>query len=576
MSFKKFTLTALVVVIIFSIFGMYFQYKHLIEGLEKKTILVSNSISEELKNDLSIISNFEIQPYSSSTSTGLKSFVLMDLEGKVLYSFNVSSNVIGKHSNIYKCVILKGMYISPFSDLSGSPTIFLASKTSDGKHIAGAEVFLAPRTHIPNAFIIDGTGLGVSLDGKTRWENMTVLIAKRKSGVFVKNGKLFILGKLNFGEYSILFDFPVISILTSIFLNNYIFLIVMILIVVIFYAHDKITFKKIKPLIDFTNFIKKIDNFKKYEPSESNELFFEYNSLVDKSEKMSREYSNLIEEVSEINFELTQVNHLLIEFSMLFNEIKSNRKDLDSALKMALRRMLDFSKAVNGIGVRYKDISIYLGTVNNFNFDRENPGKLSMELKTGSSSVKYVVKLDRFTATDKTQEMVRTLLYYITSFISMYELLEQNRSSMRYDPLTNLLTRREFEENAKREIARAQRENQFLSFIMINVKNMNEFNKKYGRLNGDVLLKYIAKSIVMSSRFTDLSCRYAEDKFLLCLVGMKKADALKKIAEIISRISTFRYHVEVKYTIASFPSDGEKLDDLSVKLEKDMKESEKN
>ncbi len=575
MSFKKATLMVLIMAIVLSLVGMYFQYKHRIGTLEKKTVLVSNDISEEFKNDLSIVSNFKIQPYSSSSLTEFKSFVLMNLEGKVLYSFNVPSDMIGKYSDMYKYVALKGLYVSPLKDGNGSPTIFLASNTSDGKHVAGAEIFLTKKIRISNAFIVDGTGLGVSLNGKTQWKNMMALIAKRKSGAFVKDGKLFILERLNFGEYSILFDFPLPPILTSVFYSDYIFWIVMLLMIAIYYIHDRVTFKKVKPLVDFTNFIKNLDNFKKYESPNSNEVFFGYNSLVDKNEKMSHEYSNLIEEMSEINSELTQVNHLLIEFSMLFNEIKANRKDLTSALKITLRRMLDFSKTINGIGIRYRDISIYLGTVNNFNFDRESPGKLSMELKTDSSTVKYVVNLDRFTATEKTHDMVKMLLYYITSFISMYELLEQNRSSMRYDLLTNLLTRREFEENAKRETARAQRENQFLSFIMINVKDMNGFNKKYGRLNGDVLLKYIAKAIVMSSRFTDLSCRYAEDKFMLCLVGMKKADALKKIEEIISRILTFRYHVEVEYAIVSFPSDGENLDDLLSKLEQNMKKPKK-
>ncbi len=575
MSFKKFTLTVLAVTIALSLVGMYFQYKYQVEILERKTALVSNSILEELKNDLSIISNFEIRPYSHLASTEFKGFVLMDLKGKVLHSLDIPLKMIGKYSNMYKYVVLNGMYVSPLNDSDGSPTIFLASNTSDGKYIAGMEIFLAAK-HISNAFIIDSTGLGVSLSGKAQWKNMMTLLAKRKNEVFVRGSTLFILKKLDLGGYSVLFDFSIPSILISIFHNDYIFWILILLIVMIYYIHDKATFSRIKPLMDFVNFMKSIDNFKRYEPPKSNEAFFKYNSLVDKSEKMSRDYSNLIEEMSEINSELTQVNHLLIEFSMLFNEVKTNRKDLESALKIALRRMLDFSRTINGIGMRYKDISIHFGTVNDFNFDRENPAKLSMELKTDSSTVKYVISIDRFATAEKTHDMVKTLLYYITSFISMYEMLEQNRSSMRYDPLTNLLTRHEFEENANHELVRAKRENQFLSFIMLNVKDMTGFNEKYGHLNGDVLLKQIAKEITMNSRFTDLSCRYAEDKFMLCLIEMKKEDALGKVKKMISHISTFKHRVEMKYAIASFPSDGEKLDDLLIQLEKGVKEQKKD
>jgi diguanylate cyclase (GGDEF)-like protein len=328
--------------------------------------------------------------------------------------------------------------------------------------------------------------------------------------------------------------------------------------------------KKMGSLVRFSKFLNGLDSFKRYEEDPQSEIGFKYNSLVDKHKKLDKDYSELIRDISETNTELVELNKLLIEFSMLFNEVKMERKSLEEALKMAFRRMLDFSKPITGIGMKYKDFEVYLGTVNAFNFDTSGSGKMVLEVKTDSAIVKYVISFDRFTINERTKEMIRTLLYHLTTFLTMHEFLERSKNSMKYDPLTGLLTRQEFEELMKREEALAKRENKYLSFLMIDIKKLRKFNEKYGKLNGDVLLKFVAKIISENVRLTDITSRYGEDEFVICFYAMKKEDAIRKSTQIVSQIHNFKYEVEVKYALLTYPTDGDNISKIISKLEKQL------
>ncbi len=555
----------------------YVVYNYRIHDLNKVQSSTAKYFSNEFANFLNVISSFRLTPFTPHLTNEIRGVALVNLEGDVVSSYGtLNSKTSYKYSNIYKFVSLKGKYISLLHDKNNVPSITIASKTIDGKYIAIAQVFPSTLEKIKNSkvFLVDGTGFGVSLSGTPIWKNFTSLIAHKKIHMFIKNGSILNVKDTNFGKYDLVFETSFYPFLFSILKIQFIYLILLFAAFLISYALFYMDYrKKVVPILKFANFINGLKTFKKYEmaKSENNFIVNKYNALVDEVEKRSREYGEIVESLTETNSELTNVSNLLVEFSILFNDVKGKRKDLESALKIALRRMLDFSKAVNGLGVRYRDLTIYLGTVNEFNFERVLDNNMHVELKTDSEKVKFVVNFDRFMMNERLREMVKMLLYYITSFISMQELAEKSDLSARYDSLTGLLTRQEFERLAIREILRAKRENSFMTLIMMDIDGMKEFNDKYGHFNGDVLLKFVAKSITSNSRITDIACRYGEDEFLLCFVGMRKPDAMVKWKGIASKVKTFKYDVNLKHAIASYPVDGENLESLLAKLDETIK-----
>ncbi len=574
-------ITLLIVLTVFLLLGCaetYLNYEDHIRALNSYQSSITKGLSINFENLFSTLSSFRLTPYSSSLTKRIKAIALIDLRGNVISSYgDLGSRASYKYSDLYKFVSLKGKYISLLSEKGGFPLITIASLTKDGNHIAIAKIspFKLKESGDFKAFLVDDTGLGVSLMGTPVWHNFSALIAHKTLHPFVKNGIIVNVKKVNFGGYSLVLEKPFFPLLFSILKIQLVYFFVLYAISLTFYGlFHRIYGKKINSLFEFSRFIRELDNFKRYELTgeEINPTVERYNMLVDKAEKRSREYSNLVEELSEMNSELTEVSHLLVEFSMLFNDVRAKRKDLKNALKIAFRRMLDFSRTINGLGMKYRDIAIYLGTINEFNFDRSLDSTMSVDLKTDSEKVKFVVKFDKFTMNDRLREMIKMLFHYLTSFISMHELVEKSDLSKRYDSLTGLFTRQEFEELAIREIARAKRENDFISLIMMDVKNLKGFNDKHGQLEGDTLLKFIAKAITVNSRITDIACRFGEDEFILCLVGMKKSDAEKKWTSIISKIMTFKYDVEIKYAIASYPSDGENIESLMAQLDKRIEE----
>lgn len=101
------------------------------------------------------------------------------------------------------------------------------------------------------------------------------------------------------------------------------------------------------------------------------------------------------------------------------------------------------------------------------------------------------------------------------------------------DSLTGLANRRRFDEVLPAEWARAERAQQTMSVLMIDVDYFKPFNDRYGHQAGDECLKQIAE--VLKGRITrpsDLAARYGGEEFSVVLAQCN-IDGAKIIAEQI-------------------------------------------
>jgi diguanylate cyclase (GGDEF)-like protein/PAS domain S-box-containing protein len=100
------------------------------------------------------------------------------------------------------------------------------------------------------------------------------------------------------------------------------------------------------------------------------------------------------------------------------------------------------------------------------------------------------------------------------------------------DGLTGLANRRCFDDTLHAEWARALRQKQPLSLLMVDVDNFKSYNDANGHLGGDECLKRIATAVASEMRANDLVARYGGEEFAVILPNQ----SLKGAAAVAERI----------------------------------------
>jgi diguanylate cyclase (GGDEF)-like protein len=96
--------------------------------------------------------------------------------------------------------------------------------------------------------------------------------------------------------------------------------------------------------------------------------------------------------------------------------------------------------------------------------------------------------------------------------------LAQNlRTAAGTDPLTGIANRRAWEAEAARNLARAARTGEPLTFAILDLDDFKEVNDRLGHSAGDALLRDLTTGWAGRLRRADLLGRYGGDEFVLCL-----------------------------------------------------------
>jgi len=111
------------------------------------------------------------------------------------------------------------------------------------------------------------------------------------------------------------------------------------------------------------------------------------------------------------------------------------------------------------------------------------------------------------------------------------------------DSLTQLYLRRHFMSLLENELDRGYRQNQPMSFLMLDVDYFKRYNDEYGHLIGDLILKKVASVLRDKSREIDLLCRYGGDEFALALPRTNLQDAYTVAERLRRAVSEHLFHV---------------------------------
>ena len=115
-------------------------------------------------------------------------------------------------------------------------------------------------------------------------------------------------------------------------------------------------------------------------------------------------------------------------------------------------------------------------------------------------------------------------------------LRDRLRSQALRDPLTGLYNRRYMEDTLERVVRLAEREQQEVAVIMIDLDHFKRLNDQYGHAKGDTVLRDAAGAVTAQLRETDVACRYGGEELIVVMPNCGVDDALLKAERIRASI----------------------------------------
>ncbi len=146
------------------------------------------------------------------------------------------------------------------------------------------------------------------------------------------------------------------------------------------------------------------------------------------------------------------------------------------------------------------------------------------------------------------------------------------------DPLTGLPNGRALQQQFEKETARAGRSDTNFQLLMLDLDGFKSVNDTYGHREGDIMLREVSSVIRGQLRDYDFLARYGGDEFV-ALIPDTDFEYVKDLCRRIEKaVSSFEMRfgeeefasVGISVGSASFPKDGEALNDLIVVADKAM------
>jgi len=167
----------------------------------------------------------------------------------------------------------------------------------------------------------------------------------------------------------------------------------------------------------------------------------------------------------------------------------------------------------------------------------------------------------------------RVIVLSIASFFSMISVMRAKdlRKLSSIDRMTGLFNRGHFDERLGAELNRAQRMQQPLSVVMLDVDRFKEFNDRFGHSAGDVGLRAIADRFRQMTRRSDVVARYGGEEFVFLLPDTSADTAFDKLEQIRAAVEALKIvlpkgqgdaSLTVSAGIATFPADGTNAEEL--------------
>lgn len=138
----------------------------------------------------------------------------------------------------------------------------------------------------------------------------------------------------------------------------------------------------------------------------------------------------------------------------------------------------------------------------------------------------------------------------------------------RYDMLTQVSNRMNFELEYAKELERSERSDDPLTCLFVDVDHFKQINDQHGHSVGDVCLKEVAQAVKGQLRKTDLMARYGGEEFVVLLHRCEKsegeviAERIRAAVAQVSVVGQSRIRPTVSIGLACWQPVGERCPDL--------------
>lgn len=189
-------------------------------------------------------------------------------------------------------------------------------------------------------------------------------------------------------------------------------------------------------------------------------------------------------------------------------------------------------------------------------------------------------KSDYFEETDLSG--ISLYAYYVAMLLEVDELGEKLEENLMTDPLTGVYNRKQFNLRLHHEIERAKRYTLYVSLVIYDIDQLEEYNKACGRMMGNLALSDIASMLEKGTREVDFVARIGGDEFALILPETSRLGAVRLAERLRQEVASYPFPVPEDRTavnitvtggIATYPSNADNERDLVAKAFKALEQA---
>jgi diguanylate cyclase (GGDEF)-like protein len=162
--------------------------------------------------------------------------------------------------------------------------------------------------------------------------------------------------------------------------------------------------------------------------------------------------------------------------------------------------------------------------------------------------------------------MVKTVSDQLSVAISHARLFRHVQTQAMTDALTGLFNHGCFQDRLDRETKLADRNNQQVSLILLDLDHLKRINDTHGHRSGDVTLCHVAAIMKGTVRDTDICARYGGEEFVIILPQCDREDAMEVADRLRQSIASTPVHkvgqVTASIGVATYPTGAKSKEEL--------------